>query len=170
MITKTIMTLGIMASFVIGISFSSVYAGIPWGTDDIADDAITSDKIKNKQVKNADIRGNTIKSGKIRDGTITADDIAPGTIPGFPNVYVNDVFSTSSGKVVVQCDNGDIATGGGFVAVSTGTIANSFPVNSAGAPILNENSDDVPTGWAATTQQTGVRVGVVCADTAAPFR
>jgi len=48
MITKTILTLGIMASFVIGLSFSSVYAGIPWGTDDIADDAITSDKIKNK--------------------------------------------------------------------------------------------------------------------------
>ena len=68
------MTLGIMASFVIGLSFSSVYAGIPWGTDDIADDAITSDKIKKKTVKNADIRGNTIKSGKIRDGTLLFED------------------------------------------------------------------------------------------------
>ena len=69
-----------MASFVIGISFSSVYAGIPWDTADIADDAITSDKIKNKQVKNADIRGNTIKSGKIRDGTIISADIANDAI------------------------------------------------------------------------------------------
>ena len=55
-----------MASFVIGLSFTSVYAGVPWDTAEIADDAITSDKIKNKQIKNVDIRGNTIKSGKIR--------------------------------------------------------------------------------------------------------
>jgi len=82
MITKTIMTLGIMAGFVIGISFSSVYAGIPWDTADIADDAITSEKIGKKEVKTSDIRNNAVKSSKIRDGTITSTDIADGTIKG----------------------------------------------------------------------------------------
>jgi len=80
MITKTIMTLGIMASFVIGLSFSSVYAGIPWGTDDIADDAITSDKIKDREINPRDIKGNSIKSGKIKDGTITQADLASGLV------------------------------------------------------------------------------------------
>ena len=60
----------------VGASFSSVYAGIPWDTDDIADDAITSEKIKDKQVKSRDIKGNAIKSGKIKDGTILFSDIS----------------------------------------------------------------------------------------------
>jgi len=77
---STFLILFLAVGFMVGMSFSSVYAGIPWGTDDIADDAITSDKIKNKQVKNADIRGNTIKSGKIRDGTIQGADIGLNTI------------------------------------------------------------------------------------------
>ena len=79
MITKTILTLGIMAGFVIGISFSSAYAGIPWSTTEIADDAITSKKINDREIKSRDIKGNSIKSGKIRDGTITTADLAPGT-------------------------------------------------------------------------------------------
>jgi len=64
----------------VGISFSSVYAGIPWDTADIADDAITTEKIDDKTIKNIDIRGNQIKSGKIRDGTITSADIADNAI------------------------------------------------------------------------------------------
>jgi len=62
LITKTILTLGIIAGFVIGISFSSVYAG-------------TSEKIGKKEVKTSDIRNNAIKTGKIRDGTILFADI-----------------------------------------------------------------------------------------------
>ncbi len=73
------MTLGIIAGFVIGISFTSVYAGVPWDTAEIADDAITTEKIDDKTIKNIDIRGNQIKTGKIRDGTITTADLAPGT-------------------------------------------------------------------------------------------
>ena len=80
MITKTILTLGIMAGFVIGISFSSVYAGIPWDTSEIADNAITSEKIKDQEIKGADIKNNKIRSGKIKDGTITSADIADDVI------------------------------------------------------------------------------------------
>ena len=72
---STFLILFLAVGFMIGISFSSVYAGIPWGTSEIADDAITSAKIKDRQVKNPDIRGNTIKTGKIRDGTILFSDI-----------------------------------------------------------------------------------------------
>jgi len=80
MITKTILMLGVIVGFVIGISFSSVYAGIPWSTNEIADDAITSEKIKNKQVKGKDLRGNSVNSGKIKDGTITAADIGTNAV------------------------------------------------------------------------------------------
>jgi len=90
MITKTILTLGIVAGFVIGISFSSVYAGIPWGTDDIANNAITSVKIadsnvksgdiKNGEVRSVDIKNNNIKGKDIMEGTIVSSDIADGTI------------------------------------------------------------------------------------------
>jgi len=76
-ITKTpILILFLAVGFFVGISFSSVYAGIPWDTDDIADDAITTDKIKDKTVKTVDIRGGAIKTGKIRDGTIQLDDLS----------------------------------------------------------------------------------------------
>jgi len=76
---KPILILFLAVGFFVGISFSSVYAGVLIGTDDIADDAITSAKIKDRQVKNPDIRGNTIKSGKIKDGTIQGADIDPST-------------------------------------------------------------------------------------------
>jgi len=59
----------------VGMSFSSVYAGIPWGTSEIADNAITSEKIKDRQIKSRDIKTNAIKTGKIRDGTIQGKDI-----------------------------------------------------------------------------------------------
>jgi len=91
MITKTILTLGIMASFVIGISFSSVYAGTLIDTDDIADDAITTEKIKNKTIKNADMRNNQIKSSKIRDGTITSEDLAPELVTAIEDANLNQI-------------------------------------------------------------------------------
>jgi len=74
---STFLILFLAVGFFVGISFSSVYAGMLIETEDIADDAITTEKIKNRQVKNPDIRGNTIKSGKIKDGTITVADIDP---------------------------------------------------------------------------------------------
>jgi len=77
---RAIIILAIMASFIVGVSFSSVYAGIPWDTSEIADNAITSKKIKNFQVKTHDIKGNAVKSLKIKDGTIKGVDIKDGTI------------------------------------------------------------------------------------------
>jgi len=72
---STFLILFLAVGFFVGISFSSVYAGIPWGTSEIADNAITSKKIKNFQVKTNDIKGNAIKSNKIKDGTILFADI-----------------------------------------------------------------------------------------------
>jgi len=76
----TFLVLFLAVGFMVGMSFSSVYAGIPWGTSEIADNAITSEKIKNRQVKSPDIKNNAVKSNKIRDGTITGADIADGSI------------------------------------------------------------------------------------------
>jgi len=52
----TFLVLFLAVGFMVGMSFSSVYAGIPWGNSEIADDAITSEKIKNQQVKTAQCR------------------------------------------------------------------------------------------------------------------
>jgi len=96
-----------MASFVIGLSFSSVYAGIPWDTADIADEAITTEKIKDKTIKNIDLKGNNIKSGKIKDGTITSADIADATIKG-ADIAIAEIGGREIGAN--QVNSGEIAT------------------------------------------------------------
>jgi len=79
-ITKTpILILFLAVGFFVGISFSSVYAGVLIDTDDIADDAITSEKIKQREIRPGDIRNNAIKTNKIKDGTIQGADIDPST-------------------------------------------------------------------------------------------
>ena len=101
---STFLILFLAVGFMIGMSFSSVYAGIPWGTSEIADNAITSEKIKDRQVKNPDIRGNTIKSGKIRDGTIQGVDIDSTTAITVGQITLSDV----NAKIL---SNGDICIG-----------------------------------------------------------
>jgi len=88
---STFLILFLAVGFFVGISFSSVYAGIPWGTSEIADNAITSVKIKDRQVKPADIKGNSIKSGKIRDGTIVEGDLSPSLLSSLSGISI-DVY------------------------------------------------------------------------------
>jgi len=71
---STFLILFLAVGFFVGVSFSSVYAGIPWDTSEIADDAITSEKIKDREVNPRDIKGNSLKSGKIKDGTLLFED------------------------------------------------------------------------------------------------
>jgi len=56
----TLLIIIISVGFFVGISFSSVYAGVLIDTDDIADNAITSEKIKQRQVKSGDIKNNAV--------------------------------------------------------------------------------------------------------------
>jgi len=189
------MTLGIMASFVIGISFSSVYAGIPWGTDDIADDAITSEKIGKKEVKKSDIKNNAIRTEKIKDGTITsadiatksiggedikdgnivsshivdgtitADDLAQGSVGDSLTIYENT--KRVSGNVgSASCDTGDTVLGGGGLVV--GVTIGTIAIT-ASLP-----TDSPPHSWVVHTEpfpgDKELVISVICADTAAPFR
>jgi len=78
-----------------------VYAGIPWGTNEIADNAITTAKIKNKQVKTADLKNNAIKTIKIKDGEVKSADLASGleltgglTVEGPTNLGDTTIGST----------------------------------------------------------------------------
>jgi len=138
-ITKTILTLGIIAGFVIGISFSSVYAGVLIDTDDIADDAITSEKIKNRQVKGTDVKGNALNSGKIRDGTIQLDDLSPEL-----RVLLGLSVPTGAGLerfLEPTCNPGDVATGGGYSADSPSVLSYiQFRPNP-------QTQDSTPTSW-----------------------
>jgi len=126
-ITKTpILILFLAVGFFVGISFSSVYAGIPWGTDDIADDAITSDKIKNKAVKNADIRNNQIKSSKIRDGTIQGEDIDSTTAItagdfSYSNSQTRTIIISAAEFSGAFDTDWDLHVNGAFGSISTGS-------------------------------------------------
>jgi len=139
MITKTIMTLGIMASFVIGISFSSVYAGIPWGTDDIADDAITTEKIKDKTIKTKDIRNNQIKSSKIRDETITSDDIATNAVGG-AEIAPNAVGSTEILDNSIQAVDLQTNSVGASEIAANAVGASEIATNAVGASEIATNA------------------------------
>jgi len=111
------------------------------------------------------LAGNVQVDGDLNvDGSITGSTIDDLTSQlGFTSTYVNDFFLASAGRAEVQCDLGDIATGGGFVSAEFGDIANSFPIDINGNAVLN-TSFEQPTGYVATSQNFGIRVGVVCAD------
>ncbi len=131
---STFLILFLAVGFFVGISFSSVYAGIPWDTAEIADNAITSEKIQNKQVKGPDIKRNVITTGKIRDGTITSVDIADGAVMGqHIGFYTKETtfsgLSTGQNNLgfVINCDIGDFAISGGLADDNVG-IPDEFAV------------------------------------------
>jgi len=105
-----ILSVGLM----VGASFSSVYAGIPWGTDDIADDAITSEKIGKKEVKRSDIKNNAIRTQKIQDGTITSADIAANAVGSSeiaPSVQLSGNVRIDSNTFAVDSANNRVGMG-----------------------------------------------------------
>jgi len=129
----TFLILFLAVGFMVGVSFSSVYAGIPWDTADIADDAITTEKIKNKTIKNADIRNNQIKSGKIRDGTILFADINQN------DCATNEIMKWDGASWVCAIEN-----------IKTYTVTkNVTPLSGGGFAnaSLQCNTGDFMTGW-----------------------
>jgi len=111
---STFLILFLAVGFFVGVSFTSVYAGIPWGTSEIADNAITSIKIKNQQVKTADVKNKAINSKKIRDGTIQGVDIAPGTLVVTRRADTQTMSPGSNVFFTVDCLSGEQPTGGGW--------------------------------------------------------
>jgi len=122
MITKTIMTLGIMASFVIGLSFSSVYAGLD---DLICDKCVDNSDMAKNAIKSKQIKNSQVKTADIKDGTITSADLAPG-VSGFTNVQLitSDTIeldvSLGAKHSFLHCPDGTTLTGGGIVSQSYG--------------------------------------------------
>jgi len=131
---STFLVLFLAVGFMVGMSFTSVYAGIPWETADIANDAITSEKIKNRQVKGTDIKGNTINSGKIKDGTITSADIATDAVKS------------------LEIKNGAVGTGElALDAVTTSRILdNTISIFDIGANAVG--SDEIQAGAVGTSE------------------
>jgi len=169
-LARSITILAVIASFIVGLSFSAVYAGV---LDElICDGCVNSSDIANNDVKRQDLKNNLISSAKINngavksvdigDGTITLADLAPGVVP---TIYRNSVrLSVNFGSV--SCDTGDTVTGGGGLVVraTIGTVA-----ITATSPTLNP-----PNAWSVHTEPlTGneeLVITVICADTTAPFR
>jgi len=142
--SKTTFLIIILAvGFFVGVSFTSVYAGVLVDTEDIADNAITSEKIKQREVKSRDIKNNAVKTNKIRDGTITLADLAPGVVDDADSDPTNELQTILQKRVDVQpitvdgfisqsvsCGTGWIATGGGPGGLGVGvSLVASFPSN-----------------------------------------
>jgi len=121
----TFLSLFLAVGFMVGMSFSSVYAGIPWSTSEIANDAITSAKILNKQIFAPDIHFAAVKSNKIKDGTILGADI------GSPLVLTGAITADN------YFDKGNTQTGVSATALGgSGNIA-SGDVSSVGGGSVN---------------------------------
>jgi len=136
----TFLVLFLAVGFFVGVSFTSVYAGIPWGTSEIADNAITTEKIKQRQVKTGDIKNNAVKSNKIRDGTIQGVDIASNTVGGSEIAGTSKlIFGTCSELIPFEipssagfgfsliCDESNVMTSDQVVGTYRG--ANSCPLH-----------------------------------------
>jgi len=72
-----LLAISVIASFVIGVSFSGAYAGSLIDTEDIANNAITTKKIAKDAVGKNDIKNNAIRTEKIKNNEITSDDLNP---------------------------------------------------------------------------------------------
>lgn len=81
-------------------------------------------------------------------------------------VNVHDISVSTPTTVPVQCEAGEIATGGGAMTndEAGGTLVSSTPINSEGTPV---SEGQTPTGWQATFRVTQpdsqVRVMAICA-------
>jgi hypothetical protein len=142
--------IGVLALF-IALATGGTYAAAQIGSDDIERNAVHSKHIKNGQVHSADLADGAVDSQAVEDGSLLGEDFAPGQLPagepgppgpsGATNVVVRSAyFNTGAGQV--DCNAGEVATGGGAGADIVGTmyVARSEPVPGSG----------VPTGWQAT--------------------
>ena len=77
MITKTIMILAIATTFIVGLSFTAVYAGVD---ELICDGCVNSSDIANNDIRRLDLKNNLISSAKINNGAVMSVDIRDGTI------------------------------------------------------------------------------------------
>jgi hypothetical protein len=87
------------------------------GTNQIADNAITSPKIKDGEVKTPDLASNPVTGDKIGNREVGSSDISPGAITPHVTerrgervtVEVERVGSTNA-----KCNADEVVTGGGF--------------------------------------------------------
>ena len=122
------------------------------GTDQIANNAVTSPKIRDGEVRTQDIGNSAVTSGKIADGTVQAQDIADGVIPSGGGVQLNARIVSVSLSIAPGTNRGealdcgtDIVTGGGFAAPPNVVIVQNIQLDTHrwGFSATNHNSDTV---------------------------
>ncbi len=122
---------------------------------------ITSGMIRDGQVKTQDLANDAVTSPKIADGTIQEQDIADGVIPdggggALPNIHIvtgqAELPGGGGASAMANCPDGEVLTGGGFVALPDIKISSSFP--------LDENTWDVhaESDFASTTTLTAYAI------------
>ncbi len=160
--TKTIMILAIAAAFVVGmiVSTTPVFApGIGEGDELVAEaiDALT-------------VEVASISSVAGPEGPEGPEGLAVG-LKTYTEL-ASDITTSSIAFAIIQCDAGDIATGG-TALVNGGQIDIDCPVTSDGDCIA---PGEVATGWKVIADNDIPNVSfsanayVICADIAEPFR
>ena len=93
------------------------------GNTDLGVNVVTTDKIADGNVNNPDITADSITSDKINDHTIQAVDLASGAVS--PQVIQRIASQTvdpgERGEMNVNCNIGEVATGGGYFQGSLAT-------------------------------------------------
>ena len=150
---------------------------------------ITGKQVKNASLTGADVKNNSVRSVDVKDGNLRAKDFRAGQLPAGPKgdtgergpqgvpgtptrLYTNlePITVPPSGllRQNIECDAGDVTTGGGYFLNSSNlTNAQRDVEVIADAPITEFGIED--TGWdvgihnKTTTERTGFGY-VRCAD------
>jgi hypothetical protein len=133
----------------------------------VATGSIDSREIKNNSVRSKDIRNNGILSRDVRDRSLLAKDFKSGQLPAGPTGKdgppgkdgpqqpCNGLPSGSHCLMVIQCQPGERATGGGagFVDFSGNEVLDvSYPLEADGTM---PEAGDIPTGWVVAIEYSG---------------
>ncbi|HSJ17801.1 MAG TPA: hypothetical protein VK920_06885 [Solirubrobacterales bacterium] len=84
---------------------------LPWGTNDIADGAISTEKLGDGAVSTEKLGDGAVSNAKLGSGAVTASKLGGIVTRSSPNVTLND-NTNASGQV--SCEAGERLLGGGF--------------------------------------------------------
>jgi len=119
------------------IANKQIDARLPWGTDDIADGAVTNGKLASDAVTSGKIAGSAVTTNKLANAATTSAKLAAGSVRagklGTITIRTDTVqIANNSGDTAeVQCNPGEVLIGGGAsgpTPVDGWTLIQSGPV------------------------------------------
>jgi hypothetical protein len=167
--------------------FFALGLGSAWAATELGKNEVRSRHLRNAGVKAKDLAADAVTSPKVADGALLGADFAPGELPRGPQGEPGppgetgppgargprgergpsgtaNMVARPSTSFIAMCAPGEVATGGGAVALGDDLLERSVPYL---------DSANVPVGWEANANETpgtggdgvanGARAYVICA-------